>query len=102
MAAMVFRLTAIDPPPQPEKTGAIRNSETASRKAVRRDEVFRELRGNREPQAHATRINAPEAGNSKAGRCRTPKRVARGRPLQGNSIQRLSKSHIKCKLKCDI
>src|ERR1035441_10924545 len=69
MAAMVLRSTASDAPPQPEIKGATRKSKMTKRNDIRRSPgVGRGLRGGMEARGHATGIDAPKAGNSKAGK----------------------------------
>jgi hypothetical protein len=67
---MVFKSTAIDPPAQPEIRDAAGTREVTRRNDVQRDAVDgRGLRGGRDARRHATLIDAPETGNSKAVKC---------------------------------
>ncbi len=68
MAAMVFRFTASELPPQPVIKGTTGISEVTKSNDVRRDTIQKELRRGRDLRRHATRIDAPKTGNSKAGK----------------------------------
>jgi hypothetical protein len=98
---MVFRFTASEALLQAVNERATGISEATKSNDVGRDTIEKELRRGRDLRRHATRINAPKAGNSKARKCRTTAKVAEGKKVTGDSFQRLSKSPYQCKLKRD-